>query len=92
MCLNGSILIIQLLVVFCLLLGLMGMVIGMIEVFDVMVIVGLGNVCLMVLGVLKVIIFIMVGMVGVFLGVFVVIWLICMVKLECMYFEDVLII
>lgn len=70
----------------------MGMVIGMIEVFDVMVIVGLGNVCFMVLGVLKVIIFIMVGMVGVLLGVFVVIWLNCIVKLECMYFEDVLVI
>lgn len=69
----------------------MGIVIGMIEVFDVMVILGLGNVCLMVFGVFKVIIFIMVGMVGVLLGVFVLIWLNCKVKIECVYFEEVLI-
>lgn len=62
-------------VVLCFFLGLLGIVIGMIEVFDVMVIIGIGSVCLMVLGVFKVIILIMVGMVGVFLGVFVLMFL-----------------
>lgn len=90
--LNGSIPIIQALVALCPLLGLMGTVTGMIEVFDVMAISGSGNARSMASGVSKATIPTMAGMVGALSGVFASTWLTRMVKTERAHLEDALII
>lgn len=89
--LNGSIPIIQALVALCPLLGLMGTVTGMIEVFDVMAISGSGNARSMASGVSKATIPTMAGMVGALSGVFAATWLNRMVKSERTHLEDALI-
>jgi biopolymer transport protein ExbB len=66
---------IQSLVVLCPLLGLLGTVTGMIEVFDVMAISGSGNARSMASGVSKATIPTMAGMVGSLSGVFTITWL-----------------
>ena len=86
--LNGSIPVIQALVALCPLLGLMGTVTGMIEVFDVMAISGSGNARSMAAGVSKATIPTMAGMVGALSGVFASTWLTRMVKTERMHLED----
>ena len=88
--LNGSIPIIQALVALCPLLGLMGTVTGMIEVFDVMAISGSGNARSMASGVSKATIPTMAGMVGALSGVFAATWLTRTVKSERMHLEDAL--
>ena len=88
--LNGSIPIIQALVALCPLLGLMGTVTGMIEVFDVMAISGSGNARSMASGVSKATIPTMAGMVGALSGVFAATWLTRMVKIERSHLEDAL--
>ncbi len=90
--LRGSIPIIQALVALCPLLGLMGTVTGMIEVFDVMAISGSGNARSMASGVSKATIPTMAGMVGALSGVFASTWLNRMVKTERTHLEDALII
>ena len=90
--LNGSIPIIQALVALCPLLGLMGTVTGMIEVFDVMAIAGSGNARSMASGVSKATIPTMAGMVGALSGVFAATWLTRTVKSERTHLEDALII
>ena len=69
---NTAIPVIQTLVALCPLLGLMGTVTGMIEVFDVMAISGSGNARSMASGVSKATIPTMAGMVGALSGVFLV--------------------
>lgn len=86
--LNGSIPIIQSLVALCPLLGLMGTVTGMIEVFDVMAISGSGNARSMASGVSKATIPTMAGMVGALSGVFAATWLKRTVKAERLHIED----
>jgi len=86
--LNGSIPIIQALVALCPLLGLMGTVTGMIEVFDVMAISGSGNARSMASGVSKATIPTMAGMVGALSGVFASTWLTRTVKTERAHLED----
>lgn len=86
--LNGSIPIIQALVALCPLLGLMGTVTGMIEVFDVMAISGSGNARSMASGVSKATVPTMAGMVGALSGVFAATWLTRTVKSERMHLED----
>ncbi len=88
--LRGSIPIIQALVALCPLLGLMGTVTGMIEVFDVMAISGSGNARSMASGVSKATIPTMAGMVGALSGVFASTWLNRMVKTERTHLEDAL--
>lgn len=73
--LKQNVALIQSLVVLCPLLGLLGTVTGMIEVFDVMAISGSGNARSMASGVSKATIPTMAGMVGSLSGVFVVTWL-----------------
>ncbi len=73
--LNHNVALIQSLVVLCPLLGLLGTVTGMIEVFDVMAISGSGNARSMASGVSRATIPTMAGMVGSLSGVFVVTWL-----------------
>ena len=73
--LNNNVAIIQSLVVLCPLLGLLGTVTGMIEVFDVMAISGSGNARSMASGVSRATIPTMAGMVGSLSGVFMVTWL-----------------
>lgn len=90
--LNGSIPIIQSLVALCPLLGLMGTVTGMIEVFDVMAISGSGNARSMASGVSKATIPTMAGMVGALSGVFAATWLNRMVKSERTHLEDAMVI
>ncbi len=67
---NFGVPVIQTLVALCPLLGLMGTVTGMIEVFDVMAIAGTGNARSMASGVSKATIPTMAGMVGALSGVF----------------------
>lgn len=67
---NNGVPVIQTLVALCPLLGLMGTVTGMIEVFDVMAISGTGNARSMASGVSKATIPTMAGMVGALSGVF----------------------
>lgn len=86
--LNGSIPIIQALVALCPLLGLMGTVTGMIEVFDVMAISGSGSARSMASGVSKATIPTMAGMVGALSGVFASTWLTRSVKTERAHLED----
>ena len=73
--LNHNVALIQSLVVLCPLLGLLGTVTGMIEVFDVMAISGSGNARSMASGVSRATIPTMAGMVGSLSGVFIVTWL-----------------
>lgn len=73
--LNRNIALIQSLVVLCPLLGLLGTVTGMIEVFDVMSISGSGNARSMASGVSRATIPTMAGMVGSLSGVFTVAWI-----------------
>ncbi len=86
--LNGSIPIIQALVALCPLLGLMGTVTGMIEVFDVMAISGSGNARSMASGVSKATIPTMAGMVGALSGVFASTWLTRVCKNEKTHLES----
>lgn len=80
--------IIQALVALCPLLGLMGTVTGMIEVFDVMAISGSGNARSMASGVSKATIPTMAGMVGALSGVFASTWLARTAKKERASLED----
>ncbi|SET45817.1 MotA/TolQ/ExbB proton channel family protein [Thalassotalea agarivorans] len=86
--LNNNLSLIQSLVVLCPLLGLLGTVTGMIEVFDVMAISGSGNARSMASGVSKATIPTMAGMVGSLSGVFAVTWLQRFAKRETQIFED----
>lgn len=88
--LTGTIPIIQALVALCPLLGLMGTVTGMIEVFDVMAISGGGNARSMASGVSKATIPTMAGMVGALSGVFASAWLMRTSKAERTHLEDAL--
>jgi biopolymer transport protein ExbB len=88
--LNGTIPIIQALVALCPLLGLMGTVTGMIEVFDVMAISGSGNARSMASGVSKATIPTMAGMVGALSGVFASAYLTRTSKAERTHLEDAL--
>jgi biopolymer transport protein ExbB len=82
--------IIQALVALCPLLGLMGTVTGMIEVFDVMAISGSGNARSMASGVSKATIPTMAGMVGALSGVFASTWLARTQRSERAKLEDAL--
>jgi len=73
--LNQNVALIHSLVILCPLLGLLGTVTGMIEVFDVMAISGSGNARSMASGVSRATIPTMAGMVGSLSGVFIVTWL-----------------
>ncbi|MCV2883639.1 MotA/TolQ/ExbB proton channel family protein [Aestuariibacter sp. AA17] len=88
--LNSGITIIQALVALCPLLGLLGTVTGMIEVFDVMAISGSGNARSMASGVSKATIPTMAGMVGALSGVFASTWLTRTAKRERTHIEDAL--
>lgn len=88
--LNANVTIIQALVALCPLLGLMGTVTGMIEVFDVMAISGSGNARSMASGVSKATIPTMAGMVGALSGVFASTWLTRTVKRERTHVEEAL--
>jgi len=88
--LTGSIPIIQALVALCPLLGLMGTVTGMIEVFDVMAISGGGDARSMASGVSKATVPTMAGMVGALSGVFASTWLMRTSKTERTHLEDAL--
>lgn len=88
--LNTGVPIIQSLVALCPLLGLMGTVTGMIEVFDVMAISGSGNARSMASGVSKATIPTMAGMVGALSGVFASTWLARTAKKERASLEDTL--
>ena len=76
----------------CPLLGLLGTVTGMIEVFDVMAISGSGNARSMASGVSKATIPTMAGMVGALSGVFASTWLNRKAKSERTHLEDAIII
>lgn len=86
--LGGRLPILQAMVALCPLLGLMGTVTGMIEVFDVMAISGTGNARSMAAGVSKATIPTMAGMVGALSGVFATTWLQRTAKRERMKLED----
>ncbi|MDQ7050203.1 MAG: MotA/TolQ/ExbB proton channel family protein [Enterobacterales bacterium] len=86
--LNQSLPTIQAFVALCPLLGLLGTVTGMIEVFDVMSISGSGNARLMASGVSKATIPTMAGMVGALSGVFASSWLKRTAKTETEFLED----
>jgi len=88
MSLNQSLPTIQALVALCPLLGLLGTVTGMIEVFDVMAISGSGNARSMASGVSKATIPTMAGMVGALSGVFASSWLKRTAKTEADLLED----
>jgi biopolymer transport protein ExbB len=85
---NQSVPIIQTLVALCPLLGLMGTVTGMIEVFDVMAISGTGNARSMASGVSKATIPTMAGMVGALSGVFLVTMITRTVQRNVEYIEE----
>ncbi len=89
--LNHNVALIHSLVILCPLLGLLGTVTGMIEVFDVMAISGSGNARSMASGVSKATIPTMAGMVGSLSGVFVVTWLQRKVKRRTQQMDDSLI-
>ena len=86
--LNQNVALIQSLVILCPLLGLLGTVTGMIEVFDVMAISGSGNARSMASGVSRATIPTMAGMVGSLSGVFIVTWLQRKVKRRAQQMED----
>ena len=88
--LKSSLPIIQALVALCPLLGLMGTVTGMIQVFDVMAMSGGGNARSMAAGVSKATIPTMAGMVGALSGVFASTWLTRTAKAERTHLEDAL--
>ncbi len=90
MALSGNLPVIQALVALCPLLGLMGTVTGMIEVFDVMAASGSGNARSMASGVSKATIPTMAGMVGALSGVFATTWLTRTAKKERQHLEDAL--
>ena len=85
---NTAIPVIQTLVALCPLLGLMGTVTGMIEVFDVMAISGSGNARSMASGVSRATIPTMAGMVGALSGVFLITLLTRRVEREVEGLED----
>jgi len=85
---NSSVPIVQTLVALCPLLGLMGTVTGMIEVFDVMAFSGSGNARSMASGVSKATIPTMAGMVGALSGVFLVTILTRRVETEVETLQD----
>ncbi len=85
---NVAIPVIQTLVALCPLLGLMGTVTGMIEVFDVMALTGSGNARSMASGVSRATIPTMAGMVGALSGVFLVTLLTRRVEREVENLED----
>ncbi|MFD2164737.1 MotA/TolQ/ExbB proton channel family protein [Thalassotalea euphylliae] len=89
--LNHNVALIQSLVVLCPLLGLLGTVTGMIQVFDVMAISGSGNARSMASGVSRATIPTMAGMVGSLSGVFVVTWLQRKTKRRTEQLEDSLV-
>ncbi|TQV88679.1 MotA/TolQ/ExbB proton channel family protein [Aliikangiella coralliicola] len=89
--LNQSLSTIQAFVALCPLLGLLGTVTGMIEVFDVMAISGSGNARSMASGVSKATIPTMAGMVGALSGVFASTWLKRTAKKETELLEDKLV-
>jgi biopolymer transport protein ExbB len=89
--LNAGLPIIQVLVALCPLLGLMGTVTGMIEVFDVMAISGSGNARSMASGVSKATIPTMAGMVGALSGVFASTWLTRTAKRERLHIQDAMV-
>ncbi|MDN7125133.1 MotA/TolQ/ExbB proton channel family protein [Pseudidiomarina terrestris] len=86
--LGGRLPVLQALVALCPLLGLMGTVTGMIEVFDVMAVAGTGNARSMAAGVSKATIPTMAGMVGALSGVFATTWLQRTAKRERLKLED----
>lgn len=86
--LKKNVKLIQSLVVLCPLLGLLGTVTGMIEVFDVMAISGSGNARSMASGVSRATIPTMAGMVGSLSGVFMVTWLERKTKRRTQQMED----
>tara|TARA_B110000908_G_scaffold161520_1_gene205966 strand:- start:288 stop:815 length:528 start_codon:yes stop_codon:yes gene_type:complete len=86
--LSKNVTLIQSLVVLCPLLGLLGTVTGMIEVFDVMAISGSGNARSMASGVSRATIPTMAGMVGSLSGVFMVTWLQRKTKKRTQQMED----
>lgn len=86
--LNQNLLLLSALVALCPLLGLMGTVTGMIEVFDVMAISGTGNARSMASGVSKATIPTMAGMVGALSGVFASTWLGRVAKREAELLAD----
>lgn len=86
--LNQNLALINTLVALCPLLGLMGTVTGMIEVFDVMAITGTGSARSMASGVSKATIPTMAGMVGALSGVFASTWLQRRAKSETEMLED----
>lgn len=86
--LGGNLPVIKALVALCPLLGLMGTVTGMIEVFDVMAITGTGSARSMASGVSKATIPTMAGMVGALSGVFAATWLQRTTRREKMKLED----
>lgn len=88
--LRFSLPIIQALVALCPLLGLMGTVTGMIQVFDVMAISGGGNARSMAAGVSQATVPTMAGMVGALSGVFASTWLTRTAKTERIHLEDAL--
>jgi len=85
---NRSVAVVQTLVALCPLLGLMGTVTGMIQVFDVMALAGTGNARSMAAGVSKATIPTMAGMVGALSGVFLVTMLTRRVEREVETLED----
>jgi biopolymer transport protein ExbB len=85
---NRSVAVVQTLVALCPLLGLMGTVTGMIEVFDVMALSGSGNARSMASGVSRATIPTMAGMVGALSGVFLVTMLTRKVETEVETLED----
>jgi len=88
MALGGNLPLLQAMVALCPLLGLMGTVTGMIEVFDVMAVAGSGNVRSMAAGVSKATIPTMAGMVGALSGVFATTWLKRVTKRERLQLEQ----
>jgi biopolymer transport protein ExbB len=88
---NRSVAVVQTLVALCPLLGLMGTVTGMIEVFDVMALSGSGNARSMASGVSRATIPTMAGMVGALSGVFLVTMLTRRVQREVDTLEESLI-
>lgn len=87
---KSSMPVIQSLVALCPLLGLMGTVTGMIQVFDVMAVSGGGNARSMAAGVSQATIPTMAGMVGALSGVFASTWLTRTAKSERTHLEDAL--
>ena len=87
---NSGVPVIQTLVALCPLLGLMGTVTGMIEVFDVMAISGSGNARSMAAGVSKATIPTMAGMVGALSGVFLITLITRSIQTRIEHIEDTL--